>query len=51
MQLNGRWAGSLSLGVGMTCAFAAIVTPNISGSETAIYTLYKTTLGTGLSLP
>jgi hypothetical protein len=51
MQLNGRWAGSLSLGVGMTCAFAAIVTPNINGSEASVYSLYKTTLGTGLGLP
>ena len=50
MQLNGRYTPS-GLGVAMTCAFCAIVTPNISGSETAIYTLYKSTLGTGLGLP
>jgi hypothetical protein len=50
MQLNGRYTPS-GLGVAMTCAFCAVVTPNISGSETAIYTLYKTTLGQGLSLP
>lgn len=52
MQLNGRWDGSASaLGVGWTCAFAVIVTPNINGSEASFYTLYKTTLGTGLGLP
>ena len=50
MQLNGRYTPS-GLRVAMTCAFCAIVTPNISGSETAIYTLYKSTLGTGLGLP
>jgi hypothetical protein len=51
MQLNGRWAGALSLGAAFTCSFAAIVTPNINGSEASIYNLYKTTLGTGLGLP
>lgn len=51
MQLNGRWAGSMSLGVPFTCSFCGIVTPNISGSEAAIYTLYKSTLGQGLGLP
>jgi hypothetical protein len=48
MQLNGRYTPS-GLRVAMTCAFCAIVTPNISGSETAIYTLYKDTLGQGLT--
>jgi hypothetical protein len=51
MQLNGRWAGSLGLGAAFTCSFAAIVTPNINGSEASIYNLYKQTLGTGLGLP
>lgn len=50
MQLNGRYTPS-GLGVGMTCAFCAVVTPNISGSEADIYTIYKTTLGQGLLLP
>jgi hypothetical protein len=51
MQLNGRWAGSQALGVEMTCAFCAIIAPNINSSESSIYTLYKTTLGQGLGLP
>ena len=51
MQLNGRWAGALELAQPITCAFCAIIAPNISGSESSIYTLYKTTLGQGLGLP
>ena len=51
MQLNGRWTGVQGLGVEMTCAFCGIIAPNISGSESSIYTLYKTTLGAGLGLP
>lgn len=50
MQLNGRWGGSVALGAEITCAFCAIITPNISGSESSLYTLYKTTLGQGLGL-
>ena len=51
MQLNGRWSGSLGLGAEITCAFCAIIAPNINGSESSLYTLYKTTLGQGLGLP
>lgn len=51
MQLNGRWQGSVDLAQPTTCAFCAIIAPNISGSESSIYTLYKNTLGTGLGLP
>lgn len=51
MQLNGRWSGSLGLGAEITCAFCAIIAPNINGSESSIYTLYKNTLGKGLGLP
>ena len=50
MQLNGRWLGSLSLPAEITCAFCAVIAPNISGSESSIYSLYKTTLGQGLGL-
>jgi len=51
MQLNGRWTGTQGLGVEMTCAFCAVIAPNISGSEASLYSLYKTTMGTGLGLP
>ena len=51
MQLNGRWLGSLSLPAEITCAFCAVIAPNIDGSESFIYTLYKNTLGQGLGLP
>lgn len=51
MQLNGRWTGTQGLGVEMTCAFCAIIAPNINSSESSIYSLYKTTMGTGLGLP
>lgn len=51
MQLNGRWAGALELAQPITCAFCAIVAPNINGSESSIYALYKNTLGQGLGLP
>ena len=51
MQLNGRWQGSVGLAQPITCAFCAIIAPNISGSESSLYTLYKTTLGAGLGLP
>lgn len=51
MQLNGRWAGSLALANPIICAFCAIITPNINGSEAAVYSLYKTSIGSGLGLP
>ena len=51
MQLNGRWTGVTALGAEITCAFCSIIAPNINGSESSLYTLYKTTLGTGLGLP
>lgn len=51
MQLNGRWTGSLGLGAEITCAFCAIIAPNIDSTESSLYTLYKNTLGTGLGLP
>jgi hypothetical protein len=51
MHLNGRWAGAVELAQPTTCAFCAIIAPNISGSESSIYSLYKTTMGTGLGLP
>jgi len=51
MQLNGRWTGAQGLGVSMTCAFCAIIAPNINSTESSLYTLYKNTLGTGLGLP
>jgi hypothetical protein len=51
MQLNGRWAGVTALGAEITCAFCAIIAPNINSTESSLYTLYKTTLGTGLGLP
>jgi hypothetical protein len=51
MQLNGRWTGTQALGVEMTCAFCAVIAPNINSTESSIYSLYKTTMGTGLGLP
>ena len=51
MQLNGRWTGSQQLGAPITCAFCAIIAPNINSTESSLYTLYKTTLGAGLGLP
>ena len=51
MQLNGRWDGALALANPMVVSFCAIITPNISGSESSIYSLYKSTLGQGLGLP
>lgn len=55
MQLNGRWVppgfGGLSLANPMVCAFCAIISPNINGSESSFYSLYKSTLGQGLGLP
>jgi hypothetical protein len=51
MQLNGRWAGAVELAQPTTCAFCAVIAPNISGSESSVYTLYKNTIGSGLGLP
>jgi len=51
MQLNGRWAGSLSLANPMKVAFPAIFAPAIFSTMDQVYTLYKTTLGQGLGLP
>jgi hypothetical protein len=51
MQLNGRWTGVQGLGVEMTCAFCAIIAPNINSSQSSVYSLYKTTMGDGLGLP
>lgn len=52
MQLNGRWtSGALALANPIICAFCAFVSPNISGSEASVYSLYKSTLGQGLGLP
>ena len=51
MQLNGRWNSALELAPSITCAFCAIIAPNINSTESSFYTLYKTTLGQGLGLP
>ena len=53
MQLNGRFDTGLGLQLAnpIVCAFCAIITPNINGSESSIYSLYKTTIGQGLGLP
>ena len=51
VQLNGRWDGSLNLANPMTTSFFAAFSPNVSSQTDSIYTLYKTTLGTGLGLP
>lgn len=51
VQLNGRWDGSLSLANPMTTSFFAVFSTNVSSQTDSIYTLYKTTLGTGLGLP
>jgi hypothetical protein len=52
MQLNGRWFNNaIELGAPITCAFCAVIAPNINSSESSIYTLYKNTMGTGLGLP
>ena len=51
MQLNGRWTGIIDQGAPITCAFCAIIAPNIDSTQSSFYTLYKTTMGTGLGLP
>lgn len=51
MHLNGRWTGVNSLANPIVCAFCAIITPNINGSESSIYSLYKGSMGSGLGLP
>lgn len=51
MQLNGRWDGVLGLANPIVCAFCAIITPNINDLESSVYSLYKTSIGSGLGLP
>jgi hypothetical protein len=51
MQLNGRFDGTLSLGSPMKVAFPAIFAPALFSTIDQVYSLYKTTLGTGLGLP
>jgi hypothetical protein len=51
LQLNGRWAGSLELGTPHTAAFCGYITPASDGQVSAIYSLYRNTLGIGLNLP
>jgi hypothetical protein len=51
LQLNGRWAGSLTLGTPHTAAFCGYITPASDSQVSAIYSLYRQTLGIGLSLP
>ena len=51
LQLNGRWTGSLELGTPHTAAFCGYITPASDGQVSAIYSLYRNTLGIGLALP
>jgi hypothetical protein len=51
VQLNGRWDGSLALGTPHTAAFCGYITPASDGQVSAIYSLYRNTLGIGLNLP
>ena len=52
MILNGRWEGaSVSQGNPIIPSFYAIITPNCDSVISSFYSLYKTTLGTGLGLP
>jgi hypothetical protein len=51
VQLNGRWTGSLELGTPHTAAFCGYITPASDSQVSAIYSLYRQTLGIGLSLP
>jgi hypothetical protein len=51
LQLNGRWDGSLALGTPHTAAFCGYITPASDGQVSAIYSLYRNTLGIGLALP
>jgi hypothetical protein len=52
LQLNGRWEGSsLALGTPHTAAFCGYITPASDGQVSAIYSLYRQTLGIGLALP
>jgi hypothetical protein len=51
LQLNGRWDGSLGLGTPHTAAFCGYITPASDGQVSAIYSLYRNTLGIGLNLP
>jgi hypothetical protein len=51
LQLNGRWDGSLATGTPHTAAFCGYITPASDGQVSAIYSLYRNTLGIGLNLP
>jgi len=51
MQLNGRFDGSIALGVPMKVSFPAIFAPALFSTMDQVYTLYKTTMGSGLGLP
>jgi hypothetical protein len=52
MCLNGRYdAGVVGLGNPMTTSFYVLITPNCDSIISSLYSLYKTTLGTGLGLP
>jgi hypothetical protein len=51
LQLNGRWDGTLALGTPHTAAFCGYITPASDGQVSAIYSLYRQTLGIGLALP
>jgi hypothetical protein len=51
VQLNGRWDGSLALGTPQTAAFCGYITPASDSQVSAIYNLYRQTLGLGLGLP
>ena len=52
MSFNGRWSGSAGdRGNPITGSFYALITPNCDSVISSFYTLYKTTMGTGLGLP
>jgi hypothetical protein len=52
MTFNGRWSGSAGdRGNPITGSFYALITPNCDSVISSLYTLYKTTMGTGLGLP
>jgi hypothetical protein len=51
VQLNGRWDGSLAIGTPHTAAFCGYITPASDSQVSAIYSLYRQTLGIGLKLP
>jgi hypothetical protein len=53
IQLNGRFTSNagLALGTPHTAAFCGYITPASDGQVSAIYSLYRNTLGIGLNLP